>query len=101
MRADFDDLTGVLVAHNDPGGSGEAAIIDMQIAAADIRRDEFQDDRVLDFSALWILELGIAFVLDLHSVPSHKGYCAIAGHELTTSIQEPHSLRAPRTDASF
>jgi hypothetical protein len=52
VRADFDDLTGVLVAHNHPGGSGEAAIVDMQIAAADIRRDEFQHDRVLDFSAL-------------------------------------------------
>ena len=40
----------------------------MQVAAADIRRDELENDGMLDFPALWDPKLGISSILYLELV---------------------------------
>jgi hypothetical protein len=84
VRANLNYLTGVLVAHLHPRGSREATIIDVQVAATDIRGNELQDDRVLDLPALRILQLWIALVLDFHPFRTHERDGAISWHNLSS-----------------
>src|SRR5690349_13654654 len=65
-------FTGVFVAHLHAGGSSEAAIIDVQVAAADIRRHEFNNDGVVDLLSFWVRQFWISPVLNLHPVRTHE-----------------------------
>jgi hypothetical protein len=78
MRAHLNHLSGVLMTHLHPLRGCEAAVIDMQVAAADVCRNDLEDDSVLDLPALWILKLRVSFVLDLHFVWSQECDGAIA-----------------------
>src|SRR5689334_11759693 len=86
MRADLDDFARVFVAHLHAVRRGKAAIVDVQIAAADVRRDELEDDAMLDLPSLRILEFGIGLFLELHLVGPHEGDGAIPGHGLKSLL---------------
>ena len=47
IAAQFDDFAGHLVTHHHSFGRGEAAMIDVLVAAADIGRHDLQDCAVL------------------------------------------------------
>ena len=95
MGAHLDNLTGILVAHLHSLRRLEAAVIDMQVAAADVCRDKLENDSVLDLPALRILKLGISLVLDLHLVWSHKRDGAITCcHDQSPCFQCSRELRS-------
>ncbi len=80
MRADLDHLSRVLVAHLHSLGSSEAAVINVEVTAADVGRHELENHRVLDLPALRILKLRKLPFLDLQLSRAHERDCAIDGH---------------------
>src|ERR1700733_12291142 len=76
-RPDLDNLTGVLVAHQHSRRSCKAPIVNVQVAAADVGGNEFQNDGMIDLPAFGIGKFGVSAITDLHLVCSHKHNGAI------------------------
>jgi hypothetical protein len=56
LRADLDDLSGVLMAHQHSRASGEATVVNVQVAAANVGGHEHENDTI--FRALGSASLG-------------------------------------------
>lgn len=68
MRANLDHLARILMTQLHFRGSRKAAVIDVQVAAAAIGRNYFQDHGMFDLSAFGILKRRIFSVLYLELV---------------------------------
>ena len=100
VAADLDDFTGHLVTHHHSGRRREAAVIDVLIAAADVRRHDLQDDAVLYLLAAGVGELRVLDRLDLELEGFDERHDAITvGHDTTPQV-DLSSDRARKIRAS-
>jgi hypothetical protein len=68
------------VSENHAGGGGGAAADHVLIGAADICRDDPQDDGVVDLFAGGILHFGEVDGLDFYFILSEKNYSSVFSH---------------------
>jgi hypothetical protein len=59
IGAEFDDFASNFVAEDHAGRRGGAAAHHVLIGAADVSRDNLQDDTVIDLLPCWVLELWV------------------------------------------
>jgi hypothetical protein len=68
------------VSENHAGGCGGAAADHVLVGAADICRNDLQDDGMVDLFAGGILHFGEVDGLDFHFVLSEKNYSSVFSH---------------------
>src|ERR1700733_6573533 len=80
VGAGLDNFAGNLVSENHAGGCGGAATDHVLVGAADICRDDLQDDAVVDLFSGGILQFGEVNGLDFYFVLSEKNYSSVFSH---------------------
>ncbi len=96
VGAGLDDLAGDLVSENHAGGCGGAAADHVLVGAANVGRDDLQDDGMVDLFAGRILHFGEVDGLDFDFVLSEKNYSSVFSHFLiATSLRVTVKLSFP------
>ena len=80
VAAGLDDLAGVLMAQHHALGGDEASSVDVQVAAADVGRDQLDDDPVIALLAARVDQFRVVEFLDLDGAGPRVDDCSIAGH---------------------
>ncbi len=80
VAAGLDDLAGVLMAQHHALGGDEASSVNVQVAAADVGRDQLDDDPVIALLAARVDQFRVVEFLDLDGAGPRVDDCSIAGH---------------------
>ena len=80
--AAFDNFAGYLVPQDQSGRRRGAPVHHMLVAAADVSRDRFDDDAVVDFLSLRRLQLGVVNALYLDFARPQINHSMIRSHRI-------------------
>ena len=101
VAADLQHLAGHLVTQHHALGRGEGPAVDVQVAAADVGRDDLEDDAVRGGGAVGHLQLGEVELVDAHVLDAVECHGAVLGGHgnccLSVSSEAPTGRETGRT----